>query len=123
VVDDGSLFDAQVDAEARADVLAIRDASARARLVDEDVTAERLRLTVNKQYLISIAVSGWKLNSSSAFKVSSSAGFFANFPVSSTGDVQYLYGVLEATSNMALVRVEPIQLDALSFYNVELWPL
>jgi hypothetical protein len=80
-------------------------------------------LTVNKQYLISIAVSGWKLNSSSAFKVSSSAGFFANFPVSSTGDVQYLYGVLEATSNMALVRVEPIQLDALSFYNVELWPL
>jgi hypothetical protein len=79
-------------------------------------------LTVNKQYLISIAVSGWKLNSSSAFKVGSSAGFYANFPVSQTGQVQYLYGVLTPTSNLALVRLDPIQLDALSFYNVELWP-
>jgi hypothetical protein len=37
--------------------------------------------------------------------------------------VQYLYGILKPTSNLALVRLEPIQLDALSFYNVELWPL
>jgi hypothetical protein len=79
-------------------------------------------LTANSQYLISIAVSGWKRNSSSAFKVASSAGFYANFPVSS-GQVQYLYGVLKPTSTLALVRVDPIELDALSFYSVELWPL
>jgi hypothetical protein len=80
-------------------------------------------LTANKQYLVSIAVSGWKVNSSSAFKVGSSGGFYANFPVSPSGQVQYLYGILKPTSNLALVRLEPIQLDALSFYNVELWPL
>ena len=79
-------------------------------------------LTVNAQYLVSIVVSGWRRNSNSAFKVSSSAGFYANFPVSS-GQVQYLHGVLEPTSSLALVRVEPIQLDELSFYEVELWRL
>jgi hypothetical protein len=80
-------------------------------------------LTANRQYLISIVVSGWRLNSSAAFKVSSSGGFYANFPVSPTGQVQYLYGVLKPTSDLALVRLEPTQLDALSFYSVELWPL
>jgi hypothetical protein len=77
-------------------------------------------LTANKQYLISIAVGGSKLISSGAFKVSSSEDFHANFPVSSTVAVQYLYGVIKPASNHCLVRLEPIQLKWLGFYNVEL---
>jgi hypothetical protein len=76
-------------------------------------------LTANKQYLISIGVSGSPLNSSAAFKVGSTADFHANFPASS-GQVQYLYGVIKPTINQCTVRVEPIQLEWLNFYNVEL---
>jgi hypothetical protein len=77
-------------------------------------------LTANKQYLISIAVSGSKLNNSGAYKVSSTADLHANFSVSSTASVQYLYGVIKPTSNNCLVRLEPIQLEWFAFYNVEL---
>jgi hypothetical protein len=83
-------------------------------------------LTANKQYLISIAVSGWA-NTGNApfkgFKVGSSGGFYANFPVASSGQTQYLYGLLKPTSDLMLVRLEQIQLELLSFYNTELWPL
>lgn len=80
-------------------------------------------LQPNKQYLIELTVSGWRRDNTSAFKVGSSAGFYANFPVSQTGQVQYLYGVLKPTSDLALVRLEPINMDMLSFYEVEVWPL
>jgi hypothetical protein len=80
-------------------------------------------LTANRQYFFNIAVSGWWRNASSAFKVGSSAGFYANFPAYQTYQVQYLYGVLHPTDNMALVRLEPIQLDGLSFYHAELYPI
>ncbi len=80
-------------------------------------------LTAGKDYLIAIAVSGWKKDSTSAFKVGSSAGFHASFPVSQTGQMQYLYGLLKPTGDLALVRLDPVKLETLSFYNVELWPL
>jgi hypothetical protein len=80
-------------------------------------------LTANRQYFFDIAVTGWWRNTSSAFKVSSSAGFYANFPTSQNSSVQHLYGVLRPTSNLALVRLEPIELTGLSFYHTELWPI
>ena len=80
-------------------------------------------LTAGKDYLVAIAVSGWKKDGTSAFKVGSSAGFHASFPVSQTGQVQYLYGLLKPAGNLALVRLDPVKLETLSFYSVELWPL
>ena len=73
-------------------------------------------LTPNRTYIFDIAVTGWWRNGSSAFKVSSSAGFFASFPTSQNFTVQHLAGVLKPTSALALVQVEPVQLDGLSFH-------
>ncbi|MGH3916778.1 MAG: hypothetical protein ACRDTC_25705, partial [Pseudonocardiaceae bacterium] len=80
-------------------------------------------LTANRAYFFDIAVSGWWRNASSAFKVSSSAGFYANFPISQPHQVRNLYGILRPTADLALVRLEPIQLEALSFYHAELYPI
>ena len=76
-------------------------------------------LTPNRTYIFDIAVTGWWRNSNSAFKVGSSAGFFANFPVVQSSTVQHLAGVLKPTSDLGLVRVDPIQLDGLSFYYAD----
>lgn len=80
-------------------------------------------LTANRQYFFDISVTGWWRNVGSAFKVGSSAGFYANFPTYQNYQVQHLYGVLRPTADTALVRLEPIQLDGLSFYYADLYPI
>jgi hypothetical protein len=76
-------------------------------------------LTPNGTYIFDVAVTPWWLNGSSAFTVGSSAGFFATFPATPTFTVQHLAGVLKPTSAQALVRVDPVQLDGLSFHYAE----
>ena len=65
-------------------------------------------------------MTGWWRNAGSAFQVGSSAGFFATFPSRQDLTVQHLAGVLKPTTTGGLVRVDPVQLDGLSFHYAEI---
>lgn len=77
-------------------------------------------LTVGAQYIMDITIAGGWRSANSAFKVGTSMGFHANFGVPSGYPTQHLLGVLQPTSSLGLVRLEPIDLDSWSFHNIRI---
>jgi hypothetical protein len=74
-------------------------------------------LTAGERYVLDVSVTGWPRGSGSAFMVRSSAGLFANYPVTSGSRTQHLLGVLEPDRPDELVQVDPIDLELVSFHR------
>ncbi|WP_167137276.1 hypothetical protein [Diaminobutyricimonas sp. TR449] len=68
------------------------------------------------EYILDVAVRGTANGPGAAFHVGTSAGFWADFPVSGYRK-QHLLGVLRPTESRALVRVDPINLESVSFFS------
>jgi hypothetical protein len=67
-------------------------------------------------YILDVALSGTVRGSGAAFQVGSSAHFWADYPVVGFKK-QHLLGVLQPTESRVLVRIEPRNLDSMSFYS------
>lgn len=77
-------------------------------------------LTPGAEYILDVKVTGAWRSGSSAFKVGSSANFWANYPVPSSYQAQHLMGVLQPNDAAALVRIEPVDLNSVSFHQAKI---
>jgi hypothetical protein len=73
-------------------------------------------LQPGSEYILDIAVTGTANGTGAVFRVGSSAGFWADYPVSGY-KTQHLLGVLQPRQDRALVHIDHIALDSVSFHS------